>query len=313
MTTILSTIAPVFLVILVGFGFARVGLMSRTAESGIMEFVLRVGIPALLFRTMVDARPPGGETLRLWATYFAAVGLLWAVSTVVTRYALGRPNPDQPMVAMTSIFGNVVLLGIPIGLAVYGPEAGTPIAVLTSIHSIVLWLAATLHAEAVSEHGTTSLHGLVRDLARNLLTNPIIMSILTGLLWRQTGIGLDGPVRGVFDLLAQAGVPCALFALGLSLRDLSLKGQAPTLAAMLTIKLAIMPLLVWWLTFHVAGLDPVWAGTATVFAACPPGVNAFVLARQYGRVLNSTSGAIALGTALSVATMTAILFLISPP
>jgi predicted permease len=312
MTTTLSTIAPVFLLIFIGLGFARSGLISRSAEAGIMEFVLRVGIPALLFRTMVDARPPGGETLRLWGAYFAAVAVMWLLSALVTRYLLGRPNQDQPMVAMTSIFGNIVLLGIPIGLAIYGPQAATPIAVLTSIHSIVLWLSATLHAEIVSEQGMASTRALMRDLGHNLLTNPIILAILAGILWRQTGIGLEGPAREVFDLLAQAGVPCALFALGLSLRDFSLRGQAPTLAAMLVMKLALMPLLVWVLAFHVAGLDAVWAGTATIFAACPPGVNAFVLARQYGRVINSTSGAVALGTLLSMGTVTAILVMLSP-
>jgi len=70
---------------------------------------------------------------------------------------------------------------------------------------------------------------------------------------------------------------------------------------------------VWWLAFRVAPLDPLWASVAVLFAACPTGVNDFILAKQYGRVVNSTSGAVALGTALSVGTMTAILVVISPP
>ncbi|RIA47717.1 AEC family transporter [Dichotomicrobium thermohalophilum] len=312
MTTIISTIAPVFLVILAGFAFARSGLMSRTAETGLMEFVLRVGIPALLFRTMVDARPPGGETLRLWGVYFGALVAIWLLSALVTHFLLRRPKEDQPMVGMSACFGNIVLLGIPIVLATYGPEAATPVAVITSIHTALLWLAATLHVETVSEHGRTTTRTLLRELAVNLLTNPIILAILAGTLWRQTGIGLGMAPRAMFDLLAQAGVPCALFALGLSLRDFSIRGQVPTLTALLLLKLVLFPLLVWVLAFRVVPLDPLWAGVAVLFAACPTGVNAFILAKQYGRVINSTSGAVALGTALSVGTMTAILLLISP-
>jgi hypothetical protein len=153
----------------------------------------------------------------------------------------------------------------------------------------------------------------LRELGVNLLTNPIILAILAGTLWRQTGIGLGDAPRAMLDLLAQAGVPCALFALGLSLRDFSIRGQVPTLAALLLLKLVLFPLLVWWLAFRVVPLDPLWARVAVLFAACPTGVNAFVLAKQYGRVVNSTSGAVALGTALSVGTMTAILVVISPP
>lgn len=312
MTTIFSTIAPVFLVILAGFAFARGGLISRSAEAGLMEFVLRVGVPALLFRTMVDARPPGGETLRLWGIYFGALAVMWIVSALVTQFALRRPKEDQPMVAMSACFGNVVLLGIPIVLAIYGREAATPVAVITSIHTALLWLGATLHVEAVSEHGQTSARALVTELGQNLLANPIILAVLAGTLWRQTGIGLGESPRAMLDLLAQAGVPCALFTLGLSLRDFSIRGQVPTLTALLLIKLVGLPLLVWALAFHVVRLDPVWAGVAVLFAACPTGVNAFVLAKQYGRVINSTSGAVALGTALSVGSMTAILVVLSP-
>ena len=312
MTTIISTIAPVFLVILAGFAFARGGLISRAAEAGLMEFVLRGGIPALLFRTMVDARPPGGETLRLWGVYFGALAVMWLLSALVTHWLLRRPKDDQPMVGMSACFGNIVLLGIPIALASYGPEAATPVAVITSIHTALLWLAATVHVEAVSEHGRTSMRVLLRELGVNLLANPIILAILAGTLWRQTGIGLGEAPRAMFDLLAQAGVPCALFALGLSLRDFSVRGQLPTLTALLLLKLLLFPLLVWVLAFRVVPLDPLWAAVAVLFAGCPTGVNAFVLAKQYGRVINSTSGAVALGTALSMGSMTAILVLLSP-
>ena len=312
MTTIIATIAPVFLLIALGYGFARTGLMSRAAEAGVTEFVLRVGIPALLFRTMVDARPPGADTLLLWGVFFGAVGFLWLCSAAITRFLLRRPDEDQPMVAMTSTFGNTVLLGIPIGLAYYGPEAATPMAVITSVHSVLMWLAATLHVEATSKHSTHSLRSLGRELAVNLSTNPIILAIVAGTLWRQTGIGLDGVGRSVVDMLAQAGVPAALFALGLSLRDFSFRGQVPTLTAILGIKLIAMPLIVWALAVHVAQLDPIWTGAAVLFAACPTGVNAFILAKQYGRVENSTSGAIAIGTLISVVTITLMLAL-NPP
>lgn len=312
MNPILNTIAPVFLVIFAGYAFARTGLLSGAVQAGLMQFVLRVGIPALLFRTMVDARPPGGETLRLWGVYFGALAVVWLASAAITHFVLRRPKEDQPMVGMSACFGNIVLLGIPIALAIYGPEAATPLAVITSIHTVVLWLTATLHVEAVSEHATATARSLLRELATNLLTNPIIIAILAGTLWRQTGIGLGDAPRATVDLLAQAGVPCALFALGLSLRDFSLRGQVPTLAALLLLKLVALPLLVWVLAFQVVRLDPLWAGVAVLFAACPTGVNAFLLANQYGRVINSTSGAIALGTALSVGTMTALLILIAP-
>lgn len=309
MNTVLATIAPVFIIILLGYASARLKLFSREAASGVSEFVLKIGIPALLFRTMVDARPPGGETLSLWGAFFGAAALVWLTSTLVTKWLLHRPAADQPMIAMAATFGNTVLLGIPIGLGYYGPEAATPMALLVSIHSVLLWFVATLHAEWVIRSGQHSFMGIIKELAANLLTNPIILAILAGSLWRQTGIGLGQAPREVFNLLAQAGVPSALFALGLSLQDFTFRGQVPTLAALGIIKLVLMPLLVWLLAVKAFALPPVWAGVAVLFAACPTGVNAFLLAKQYGRVVNSVAGVIAIGTLLSIGTISLILWL----
>lgn len=312
MNTVFATIAPVFIIILLGYVSARVRLISEEAASGVSEFVLKIGIPALLFRTMVDARPPGAETLQLWGAFFGAAAIVWLSASFSTRWILGRPPADQPVIAMAATFGNTVLLGIPIGLGFFGQEAATPMALLVSIHSVLLWFTATLHAEWVSRSTHHSPLDLLKELATNLLTNPIILAILAGTAWRQTGIGLGEAPRKVFDLLAQAGVPGALFALGLGLKDFTFRGQTPTLAVLSGIKLFLMPALVWVLAAQVFMLPPVWTGVAVLFAACPTGVNAFLFAKQYDRVVNSVAGGIAIGTLISVGTISLILLLLHP-
>jgi predicted permease len=57
--------------------------------------------------------------------------------------------------------------------------------------------------------------------------------------------------------------------------------------------------------FH---LPAVAAGVVVLFGAMPAGANAYIFAMRYQRVVNSTSGAIALGTALSVVSAVALIW-----
>jgi malonate transporter and related proteins len=62
----------------------------------------------------------------------------------------------------------------------------------------------------------------------------------------------------------------------------------------------------------VFGVPKPAAEVALIFAAMPAGANAFLFAERTGRVVNSASGAVALGTALGAITSTAIIALLRP-
>jgi hypothetical protein len=68
-----------------------------------------------------------------------------------------------------------------------------------------------------------------------------------------------------------------------------------------------LPLAAGWLALEVLHLPKVAAGVVIIFAAMPAGANAFLFASRYGRVIDSTSGAIALGTLISALTVSAVI------
>jgi predicted permease len=135
-----------------------------------------------------------------------------------------------------------------------------------------------------------------------------MIAIVAGSLWRLPGLGLHPVIDKVLVLLAQSGVPCALVALGASLVNFRIKGQAATLTALCVLKLVAMPAVAWVLAFWVFHLPAVAAGVVVLFGAMPAGANAYIFAMRYQRVVNSTSGAIALGTALSVVSAVALIW-----
>lgn len=304
--SVAAIVLPVFALIALGYVSARWRWLSEAAQKGLAEFATTLAIPALLFRTVANPTGAAGSPLAIWAAFFGALLIVWGMATLATRAALRRPLDDSAAIAMTSTYGNTVMMGIPLCLSMYGDAAAAPIAIILSIHTLLLWGGATLHHQWVTRaDGGGRVGRLLVDVFVSLIRNPLIMAILAGVAWRTTGLGLAPLPEKTLALLAQAGIPAALVALGTSLAGFAIKGQGPTLSLVLVLKLLVMPALAALIGLMLA-LPPVALGVVIVFAAMPAGANAFLFAAKVERAVNSTSGAVALGTLLSIATVSAI-------
>jgi malonate transporter and related proteins len=304
---VISIVAPIFVLVAVGYIAARAQWLSETAQKGISEFAFNFAMPALLFRSIATAPvgPPG--SVRIVLAYFGGVAIVWAIATTGTRLVLRRPAIDGATIAMTSVFGNIVMIGIPLVLSVVGPEGAAPMAALLSIHTPLLWFVGTLHQQATGQTEGRSAVIVARDLALELVRNPLLIAIAAGALWRLSGLGLPQALDSSLALLGQAGIPCAQIALGASLTRFAIKGQVPTLTSVLVLKLIALPAAVYVMAVHVFDLPRLVTEVALIFAAMPAGANAFLFAERTGRVVNSASGAIALGTLLGAATSTLLI------
>ena len=76
------------------------------------------------------------------------------------------------------------------------------------------------------------------------------------------------------------------------------------------IKLIVHPVVALLLLTALGPFDPNWVATAVLMAALPPALNVFVLARQYDAWVEPASGSVLLGTLLSVATLTTVMWLV---
>ncbi|MEZ5775688.1 MAG: AEC family transporter [Hyphomicrobiaceae bacterium] len=306
MASVLSTVLPVFGLILLGFLAARLRLLAPEAGKGLGDFIFTIAMPALLFRTQVTAAPVSVAPFALLASFFLAMALTWAATTLATSRLIARPMADAAPLSMATSFGNTVMLGLPLGLAHWGEEAASPLALVIALHAPVLWLIATLQAEwSIREKGA-ALAPRLRELARDLALNPVILGVVLGSFWRATGLGIAAIPDRMISMLGGAAVPGALFALGMSLVRFEVRGQLRAVALVTLLKLVLMPALAYLLAFHVFALPPVSAGVVVLLAACPTGANAFLFAARYERAVAVVSGAVALGTALAAITISAL-------
>lgn len=312
MFDVLSIIAPVFGLIALGFMFGRLGWLSTTAEKGVSEFAFNLAVPALLFKTVSTMELGDVSVAGVWLSFYGAIATAYALSVLGTLFLLKRPALDGASIAMSSVFGNAVMLGIPISLTTFGNAAAAPLALILSVHAPSLWLATTLHARLADQTSGVGVSKVAVKLFEDLSHNPIILGIVAGGLWRLFGLTMPEVGLKLLGLLAQAGVPAALVALGLSLVRFQIKGQVPTLTMIVCLKLLVMPLVAFTLGYFIFGLDPVSLGVVSIVAAAPTGANAYIFASKNGRAINSASGAVALGTVLSSMTIAILLSVIKP-
>ena len=308
MTTLLI-VAPVFALIAAGYAAVLFRFVSDSAHKGISEFAFSIAIPALLFRTIVVSEFPDVSPYRMWGSYYGALAMTWIAALAISAL-LRKPREDGVVFAIGSVYGNIVMLGIPLALSALGNEAAGPMALILSVNTPLLWLCGILQMELVSSRRTGSPLSVIRPVLADLARNPLMLAIGCGVVWRFTGLGLTPVVDRTIELLAQAGSPTALIALGINLFRFEVKGEKLSILVMCALKLAAMPAAAFALT-GLLGLPPIAAGVVVLFAAMPTGANAYIFAVQYQRLVNPVSGAVALGTLLAAVTLPVVVWMVA--
>lgn len=307
MTDMLGTIAVAFALVALGYGLVAGRLLKPGTGDGLNDFVVAVAIPVLLFRTLSTADLDGADPVLLWVVYFSAIAISWTTATLLIRRAFVRDARAGVVAGVSGSFSNLVLLGIPLILSLFGQAGFEVLSLLVAIHlPIMMGLSVILFEVAQRKDGvgygaTNPMAVLVRFL-RSLVSNPLVVGILLGLLWRATGLGTPRVAAEVIDRIAGIAGPLALIALGMSLRKFGVSRNLPQGAAMASVKLALMPALVTggaWLV----GLQPDVARVAIVAAAMPTGVNPYLIATRFGTGEALASNTMVVATAFSPLTI----------
>jgi malonate transporter len=294
MSGILVVVLPVFGLLGLGYAAARFGLLSYQAGEGLSEFVFTFCIPPLIFRTMATASLPDSQPWGYWGAYFLGLALSWALAMAIGRAVFKLDARENVVAGFAAGQSNTALVGIPLLLEAFGDAGAVPLFLLLAVHLPITMTSATLLME-----GPHGLHPLA--LAKRLLLNPILLGLMAGLAFRGLGAPYGGALRVIVDYLANAAVPCALVAMGLALRRYGLQADVKLTATIAALKLFVHPAAVYVLAHKVFTMPPVWSGVAVLFAAMPSGVNAYLFAERYRTGVALSSSAIALSTALSVA------------
>lgn len=308
LATLLSTVAPVFGILILGFLAVRVRMLDEAGVRGLVIFVFNFAIPLLLYRSLATTQLPDDIRWSFILSFYGGSFACYFLGMALGRGVFKRSLADQAIFGMSAGFSNTVLMGIPILLTAYGPDATLPIFLIIAFHGPTL-MPLTTALIRISRGGAVSAGTQMRGVLLELVRNPIIMGLLLGLAANLTGVVLPTGLDRTVELLGSAAIPCALFAMGASLAGYPLMGDVAPAVLLGVVKLVLHPLLVWVLAVPVFGLEGIWVPVAVTMAAMPSGVNAYLFGARYDAAPGVAARTILLGTVVSVGTISLVLFL----
>jgi len=299
---ILGAVLPVFGLVGCGYLAGRFHIVTQASSQALNQFVYAFALPAMLFvavyRGSLDEILSGAFLLAVIAATIGTAAAGFFISNLS-----GAPPAESTMRALNASFANTGYLGIPLVTVAYGEAAALPAALATVATNFVSFALAIVCLELfVNPH-----RGGVRRALRGVVISPLIWPIALAVLLVATQVRIPLPVERFATLLAAAAGPCALFAIGLFVSQLSIRAGAVASWQSTVLKLALHPLLMALLVFLVLEIDPLWAKIAVVCASLPLGATAFVLAQRYQLLEAETSTGAVVSTAASLLTVSLVM------
>jgi predicted permease len=309
MLDVLNLALPFFGLIFIGFACGKLKRLPDQGLSWMNFFILYVALPALFFRIL--SRTPF-EQLAQWnfvqATVlatFSAFTLSMLIGLVVYR---GR-RAEATLAGVGGGFGNVGYMGPGLALATIGPQATVPVALIFSFDALLVFALVPL-LMSFSGAGKAGVLRALRDGLAGILLNPLLIAAALGVGAAALRFEPPTALDRLLQFLYTSAAPCALFALGVTvaLRPL---GRVPKEVPLLVgIKLVLHPIAVLLLLPWFGTFSDAWVHTAVLMAALPPALTAYVFARQFDVWIEQASSVVLLGTALSVLTLTTVMWLV---
>lgn len=300
MSALLDVILPVFVIIALGYAAAKFGAISAGGFDGMMTYAQSFALPVLLFKSIAAIDLSAAYHLGLMASFYIGAFVAFSFCFGVARFGFRRAAPDSIAIGFAGYFSNTLLLGIPITENAYGPQALAGNFAIISIHAPLLYSLGIVAMVLAQSGGLRA--GLAREMARNILTQPLVIGLLCGFAMNLSGLSLPHFGTTAIDMIARSGIPAALFGLGGVLFRYRPEGDAGLIALVCTAALIVHPAISYALGRGLFHLDRDALRSVTVTAAMAPGVNAYMFAHMFGVGKRVAASSVLFGTAACILT-----------
>ncbi len=289
---------------LAGYAAGRFRIFTDAASAVLSRFVFVIAMPALIFVSL--SKVPVGDFFD-WP-FLGALGggmlITMCTSMFVARFLFPDSLTALGLHGLTAMFSSTGYIGLPIILIAFGDAALVP-GIIGAVITGTIFFPITIVLAEIDKGGSSGSIFLSPLLA--VIKNPILLATIAGLAVSALALDVPKPVATFCNLLGGAYIPCALFSAGLFMVNCTVKGDVREVGWLVFVKLAVHPLITWWLAYHIFELEGALPAIAVLQAALPTGVPVFVLAQQYATFVDRSNAVIFVSTALSIFTLAGLL------
>jgi predicted permease len=275
MVTILTALAPLFIISALGYVLAAMKFGGEEMWHALDHITFYILFPALLAKTLMRA-----DLGSVPASDFVAVSIgsitIMAAAIITAYLVLRRPIPGP---TFTSFFQGVLrfqsTIAVAISAALFG-EKGLTFAALSVASLVPIVQLYTVLVLLIFGRGNEGVQLL--PILKRLALNPLTLACLLGLILNVTGV--PDFVYETFSILGTASIALTLLAAGAGL-NLAAGASQRLVAFNMAIRLIGMPVLVLFLCW-IAGLSGLARTVTVISASVPTAATAYTMARKMG-------------------------------
>jgi len=242
MNLILSTTAPIFLLIFIGHIATRGGIIPQSALPGMSKFVLFLALPALIFSKLSSMPISTIINLEFMGVY--AIGCFGALilSLLFSLYISKTPALLSSIKSLGSAQPNSAFIGLPVMLQFFETPVTQAFAMVLLVENILLFPLGLAMIEMANQRSSaaTSL-AMLKPIVSKVAKNPIILGVFCSVIFSVFNLQLPDFANQSLNLLGAGATPLALIIIGGSLVGVSVRANIPDIALVSICKLIIAP------------------------------------------------------------------------
>lgn len=300
----LNATLPIFIMMVVGYLLKRIKMVDDHSTAVMNKLVFKVFLPALLFKDLAKQ-----DFINMWDTRFVLFCVITTIISIIICLFLSKlgNKADRGEFIQASYRSAAATLGIAFMTNIYDNVAMVALMIIGSvpIYNIVAVIILSLTSPDNDKNNDV----ILKRTVKNVLTNPIILSIFVGLLWSLLKI----PSPAIFDksvsYLANVASPLALITLGASFEFTDLAQNKKPIIAININKLLLFCIL--FLPLAVAmGFRDEKLVSALIMLGSATTSSSFIMAKNMGHKGVISSSAVMTTTLFSSFTLTFWLFIL---
>lgn len=303
----LQATVPVFLLIVLGWIFRRLGLLDQYFCRCSDKLVFRALLPVLLVCDLAktDIRHTFDPLFVLFCAGVTTLAFL--VLWFLARYAI----QDKSLVGefvQVSYRSSAAILGCAIIEGIYGSTGMAPMMIIGSVPLFNIYAVLVLTLEG-PHAGEGAMRVRLKSALHGVVTNPIILGILIGLVASLLNITTLSPVLDkTLVTLSSLATPLALLSIGASFQGRKALGHGKLTAVAAGIKLLILPALFLPLAIRLGFTDSKLIALIVMLGSTST-PTCYIMAKNLGHEGTLTASVVVLTTLCSAFTLTLWIFL----
>ena len=298
---------PIFLVMVIGYILKQIGMLNDNFVTVANKFNFKVTLPFMLFKDIagVDIKAVFDIKYVLFCAIVSTI-CFWVVWG--TAKLLVRDKTIRGAFVQSSFRGSAAVMGLAFIQNIYGSSAMGPLMIVSAVPLYNIFSVIVLTVEANDSTGIDK-KAKIRQAGINICKNPIILSILAGLIVGLLGIQFPTLVNKTVSNVAQMATPLALITIGAGFEGRkALAKIAPTMAASM-IKLVLQPLVFLpvaaWMGFSGEKMIAI-----LIMLASPTTPSCYIMAKSMNNDEVLTASVIVTTTLMAAFTLTGWIFLL---